>query len=58
VWKDAQVKLGGFFSIVIKPEEWRDIVHGWHGIRQEVNDDRPAFRYESDFKRRRVAERV
>ena len=29
-WKDAEVKLGGFASVVIEPEEWRKFVHGWH----------------------------
>src|ERR1700760_2754054 len=35
VRKDAQVKLGGFFGVVIEPEEWRKFVHSWHGSSQE-----------------------
>ncbi|HMH14731.1 MAG TPA: hypothetical protein VK578_16655, partial [Edaphobacter sp.] len=38
--KDAQVKLSGFFGVVIEPEEWRKFVHGWHGSRLEVTDDK------------------
>src|SRR5579862_2039450 len=26
--EDVQVKLGGFFGVVIEPEEWRKFVHG------------------------------
>jgi hypothetical protein len=29
--EDAQVKLSGFFRVVIELEEWRKFVHGWHG---------------------------
>jgi hypothetical protein len=41
VRKDAQIKLSGFFGVVIEPEEWRKFVHGWRGSRQEVTDDKP-----------------
>ena len=40
--EDAQVKLGGFFSVVIEPEEWRKFVHGWHRTRQDVTSDKPT----------------
>jgi hypothetical protein len=40
--EDAQVKLGGFFGVVIEPEEWRKFVHGWHGTSQEVPSDKPT----------------
>jgi hypothetical protein len=35
VREDTQVKLGGFFSVVIKPEERRKFVHAWHNTSQE-----------------------
>src|SRR5580658_3547320 len=34
VREGAQVKLSGFFGVVIEPEEWRKFVHGWHSSRQ------------------------
>jgi hypothetical protein len=40
VREDAQVKLGGFFSVLIEPEEWRKFVHGWHPTRQKVISDK------------------
>ena len=43
VREDAQVKLGGFFGVVIEPEEWRKFVHGWHGTRRNVTSDKPGF---------------
>jgi hypothetical protein len=42
VREDTQVKLGGFFGVVIEPEEWRKFVHGWHGTSQEVTSDKPT----------------
>jgi hypothetical protein len=47
VWENAQVKLGGFFGVVIEPEEWRNFVHGWHGTNREVTSDKPTFRDQS-----------
>ena len=44
VREDTQVKLGGFFGVVIEPEKWRNFVHGWHATRQEVTSDKPTFR--------------
>ena len=46
VREDAQVKLGGFFRIVIEPEEWRNFVHSCHATSQEVTFGKPASRYE------------
>jgi hypothetical protein len=43
VREDAQVKLGGFFSVVIEPEERRKFVHRWHGTRRDVSSDKPTF---------------
>jgi hypothetical protein len=42
VREDSQVKLGGFFGVVIEPEEWRKFVHAWHGTSQEVTSDKPT----------------
>ncbi len=47
VGEDAQVKFGGFFGVVIEPEERREFVHGRHGIKREVGDDKPTSRYQS-----------
>ena len=38
--EDAEVKLRGFFRVVIEPEEWRNFVHGWHGSKKEVSEDK------------------
>jgi hypothetical protein len=43
VRKDTQVKLSGFFGVFIEPEEWRKLVHGWHGNRKEVTDNKPTI---------------
>jgi hypothetical protein len=45
VREDAQVKLGGFFGVVIEPEEWRNFVHSWHGTSREATFDKPASPY-------------
>jgi hypothetical protein len=42
VREHTQVKLSGFFGVVIEPEEWRNFVHGWNGSKQEVTDDKPT----------------
>jgi hypothetical protein len=42
VREDAQVKLSGFFGVVVEPEEWRKFVHSWHGTSQEVNSGEPT----------------
>ena len=34
--------LGGFFGVVIEPEEWRKFVHGWRGTSHEVASDKPT----------------
>jgi hypothetical protein len=44
VREDAQVKLGGFFGVVIEPEEWRKFIHSWHGTSQEVTSHGPTLR--------------
>lgn len=31
VGKDAEIKIGGFFGVVVEPEEWGKFVHGWDG---------------------------
>ena len=43
VREDAQVKLGGFFGVVIEPEEWSKFVHGWHSTSHEVTFDKPKL---------------
>jgi hypothetical protein len=43
VRKNAQIKLSSFFSVVIEPEEWSKFIHGSHGTRQQVTDDKPTF---------------
>ena len=32
VGENAEVEFGGFFGVVVEPEEWREFVHGWDGI--------------------------
>jgi hypothetical protein len=43
VREEAEVKLGGFFGVVIEPEEWRNFVHGWHSTSREVSSDKKGF---------------
>ena len=45
VREDAEVELGGFFSVVIEPEEWHKFIHGWHGISQEVTSEKPGLSF-------------
>lgn len=42
VFEPPQVKLGGFFGVVMEPEEWRKLVHGWHGTSHEVTSGKPT----------------
>src|SRR5437588_7914808 len=46
VREDAQVEFGGFFGVVVEPEEWRKFVHGWHGTSQEVSSDKRTSKYQ------------
>jgi hypothetical protein len=39
--EDTEVKLGSFFAVVIEPDEWRKLVHGWRGTSQNFGNDRP-----------------
>jgi hypothetical protein len=43
VRKDAEIEFGGFFGIVIEPEEGRKFVHGWHGSSQNPPIGNPDF---------------
>ena len=45
--EDTQVKLGDFFGVVIEPEEWRNFIHGRHGISQQPTPDKQPCRQES-----------
>jgi hypothetical protein len=45
--EDAEVKLGGFFGIVIEPEKGRKFVHGWHGTSPDVTSDKPMRQFET-----------
>src|SRR5580692_11734099 len=40
VREDAQVKLGGFFGVVVEPEEWRKFIHGRHDTSLEVTSEK------------------
>jgi hypothetical protein len=43
VREDAQVKLGGFFGVVIEPEEWRKFVHACMVPARRFTSDKPTF---------------
>jgi hypothetical protein len=43
VREDTQVKLSGFFGVVIEPEEWRKFVHGCHGTSRAVASGKTTY---------------